>query len=59
MQLRTALTTGLETLLEHQVPSAQLAAELLLAHILHCDRAFLHSNAQMNLPPEKPSATSC
>ena len=53
MQLRTALTTGLETLLQHQVPSAQLAAELLLMHILRCDRAFLYSNPEMNLPPEK------
>jgi release factor glutamine methyltransferase len=53
MQLRTALKTGLETLLEHQVPSAQLAAELLLMHVLHCDRAFLHSNGEMELPPEK------
>ena len=53
MQLRAALKTGLETLLQHQVPSAQLAAELLLMHVLHCDRAFLHSNAEMDLPPEK------
>ena len=53
MQLRTVLKTGLETLLQHQVPSAQLAAELLLMHVLHCDRAFLHSNAKMNLPREK------
>ena len=53
MQLRAALKTGLETLLHHQVPSAQLAAELLLMHVLHCDRAFLHSHAEMDLPPEK------
>jgi release factor glutamine methyltransferase len=53
MQLRTALKTGLETLLQHQVPSAQLGAELLLMHVLDCDRAFLHSNAEMGLPPEK------
>jgi release factor glutamine methyltransferase len=53
MQLRTALKTGLETLLEQQVPSAQLAAELLLMHVLHCERAFLHCNAEMELPPEK------
>ena len=53
MQLRAALKTGLKTLLQHQVPSAQLAAELLLMHVLHCDRAFLHSNAEMNLPREK------
>jgi release factor glutamine methyltransferase len=53
MQLRAALKTGLETLLEHQVPSAQLAAELLLMHVLHCERAFLHSSPEMELPPEK------
>jgi len=53
MQLRTALKTGLEILLQNQVPSAQLAAELLLMHVLHYDRAFLHSNAEMELPAEK------
>jgi len=53
MQLRTALKTGLESLLQNQVPSAQLAAELLLMHVLNCDRAFLHSNAEMDLPAEK------
>ena len=35
---RTALKTGLATLLQHQVPSAQLADELLLMHTLGCDR---------------------
>ena len=53
MQLRTALKTGLETLLQNQVPSAQLAAELLLMHVLNSDRAFLHSNAEMELPAVK------
>jgi release factor glutamine methyltransferase len=53
MQLRAALKTGLERLLQHQVPSAQLAAELLLMHVLHCERAFLHSNAEIDLTPEK------
>jgi release factor glutamine methyltransferase len=53
MQLRAALKAGLETLLQHGVPSAQLAAELLLMHVLGCERAFLHSNAEMELPPEK------
>jgi release factor glutamine methyltransferase len=53
MQLRTVLRTGLQTLLQHQVPSAQLAAELLLMHVIPCDRAFLHTNADMDLPPEK------
>jgi release factor glutamine methyltransferase len=53
MQLRTALKTGLATLLQHQVPSAQLAAELLLMHTLRCDRAFLHTHAESHLTPEQ------
>ena len=53
MQLRTALKTGLETLLQNQVPSAQLAAELLLMHVLNCERAFLHAHAEMELASEK------
>jgi release factor glutamine methyltransferase len=53
MQLRAALKTGLETLLQQQVPSAQLAAELLLMHVLRCERAFLLCNAEMELPPKK------
>ena len=53
MQLRTALKTGLATLLQHQVPSAQLAAELLLMHVLGCDRAFLHTHAEEYLSLEK------
>jgi release factor glutamine methyltransferase len=51
MQLRAALRSGLEILLKHQVPSAQLAAELLLMHVLDCDRAFLHTNVGMELAP--------
>ena len=52
MQLRPALQTGLETLLHHQVPSAQLAAELLLMHVLERDRSYLHTHAETELPPE-------
>jgi len=52
MQLRAALQQGLETLLEHHVPSAQLAAELLLMHVLGCDRGQLHSHPEIELPPE-------
>jgi release factor glutamine methyltransferase len=52
MQLRAALRTGLKTLLEHQVPSAQLAAELLLMHLLGQDRAYLHAHSEADLPPE-------
>ena len=54
MQLRATLRQGLQTLLAHQVPSAQLAAELLLMHVLERDRAYLHAHADEEVPP-KPS----
>ena len=50
MQLRLALQAGLETLLRRSVPSAQLAAELLLMHVLGRDRAYLHTHAELELP---------
>ncbi len=49
MQLRAALQTGLNTLLQRQVPSAHLAAELLLMHALGCDRAFLYTCPEREL----------
>ena len=52
MQLRDTLQFGLRTLVEQHVPSAQLAAELLLMHILGCDRGYLHSHPEINIPPE-------
>jgi len=52
MQLRAALQAGLQRLLEHQVPSAQLAAELLLMHVLGCERGYLHAHPERELPPE-------
>jgi release factor glutamine methyltransferase len=52
MQLRATLRQGLQTLLAHQVPSAQLAAELLLMHTLGRDRAYLHTHAEEDVPPE-------
>ena len=52
MQLRAALRQGLKTLLEHQVPSAQLAAELLLMHVLGRDRSFLHAHSETELADE-------
>jgi release factor glutamine methyltransferase len=42
----------LKMLLEQHVPSAQLAAELLLMHVLGCDRGYLHSHPEINVPPE-------
>jgi release factor glutamine methyltransferase len=52
VQLRDTLQSGLKTLVEHHVPSAQLAAELLLMHILGCDRGYLHSHPEIDIPPE-------
>ncbi|MFB3922073.1 MAG: peptide chain release factor N(5)-glutamine methyltransferase [Terriglobia bacterium] len=49
MQLRQTLHSGLKTLLEHQVPSAQLAAELLLMHVLGCDRGYLYSHPEREI----------
>ena len=51
-QLRATLRQGLQTLLAQQVPSAQLAAELLLMHVLGCDRAYLHTHADEDVPAE-------
>ncbi len=51
-QLRATLRQGLHTLLAHQVPSAQLAAELLLMHVLGRDRAYLHTHSDEDLPAE-------
>jgi release factor glutamine methyltransferase len=52
MQLRYVLQSGLKTLLEQHVPSAQLAAELLLMHVLGCDRGYLHSHPEIDIPRE-------
>jgi len=53
MQLRAALQSGLKCLLEHDVPSASLAAELLLMHVLQQDRAYLYTHSERDLPPEQ------
>lgn len=50
MQLRETLRTGLNTLLEHHIPSANLAAELLLMHVLECGREYLHSHPEAEVP---------
>jgi release factor glutamine methyltransferase len=49
--LRATLRQGLQTLLAHQVPSAQLAAELLLMHALGRDRTYLHTHPEEEVPP--------
>src|SRR5487761_66817 len=52
MPLREALRQGIETLQGANIPSPQFAAELLLMHILGCDRGFLHSHPEIGIPPE-------
>ena len=52
MQLRSTLRAGLQELLDHQVPSAQLAAELLLMHVLLCDRSYLYTHPEKEIPQE-------
>src|SRR6202140_2997347 len=51
MDIRGALRTGISRLLEKQVASYTLAAELLLLHVLGRDRAWLYAN------PEEPKNT--
>jgi len=50
MQLRAVLPAGLKTLLDVHVPSAGLAAELLLMHVLDCDRSYLYTHPEDELP---------
>jgi release factor glutamine methyltransferase len=52
MHLREALREGLGRLLREHVPSAQLAAELLLMHALDRDRGYLHAHPEEEIPPE-------
>ena len=53
MRLRDALQKGLKRLLEHDVPSANLAAELLLMHVLQQDRSYLYTHFERDFPPEQ------
>jgi release factor glutamine methyltransferase len=50
MQLRETLKTGLARLMDCNIPSPQLAAELLLVHVLDCDRGYLHSHPETEVP---------
>ena len=53
--LRAALREAIEQLTAAQVPSASLAAELLLLHVLDRDRTFLyaHPEAELSLDQER------
>ena len=57
--LRVTLQQGLKTLLAHQVPSAQLAAELLLMHVLGRDRAYLYAHPEEDVPPQALERYAC
>jgi release factor glutamine methyltransferase len=52
MELRAALRAGLNTLLENHVPSAQLAADLLLMHVLDRDRGYIHAHLEVEISAE-------
>jgi release factor glutamine methyltransferase len=52
MRIREVLREGLKTLLQDHVPSAQLATELLLMHVLDRDRGYLHAHPEEDLSQE-------
>ena len=52
MQRRKALQSGLRILEQNAVPSAQLATELLLMHVLGIDRAALYTHPEIEISPE-------
>ena len=52
MELRAAHRAGLKTLLENHVPSAQLAADLLLMHVLDRDRGYIHAHPEVEISAE-------
>lgn len=55
-ELRLALRRGIARLEECDVPSAPLAAELLLMHVLKCDRTWLYAHPEYELTPDRAAA---
>ena len=55
-ELRAALSKGIARLEECGVPSAPLAAELLLMHVLRRDRAWLYAHPEYELRLEETAA---
>lgn len=53
MLLREVLASGAARLTEAGAPSPELAAELLLMHVLHSDRGYLHSHPDRELSSEQ------
>lgn len=52
-ELRRALKSGIARLEEGSVPSAPLAAELLLMHVLRCDRTWLYAHPEYELSADQ------
>jgi release factor glutamine methyltransferase len=50
VDVRTALKRGIAELRDANVPSYTLAAELLLLHVLGCDRAWLYAHPEEVIP---------
>jgi release factor glutamine methyltransferase len=55
-ELRAALKRAIARLEESNVPSAPLAAELLLMHVLQRDRAWLYAHPEFELSPKDAAA---
>jgi release factor glutamine methyltransferase len=55
-ELRAALRAAIARLEESGVPSAPLAAELLLMHVLQRDRTWLYAHPEFELTPEDAAA---
>jgi release factor glutamine methyltransferase len=55
-KLRGALRSGIARLEESGIPSAPLAAELLLMHVLRCDRTWLYAHPEYELSPDHAAA---
>ena len=52
IRIRQALRTAISDLQAAEIPSAELAAELLLMHVVGRDRAYLYTNPEVELAPE-------
>lgn len=49
MNLRTAVSQGVDLLASAGVPEPRLTAELLLCHALHCERPYLYAHPEQEL----------
>jgi release factor glutamine methyltransferase len=52
IQLRAALRIAISELQTSNIPSATLAAELLMMHVLGRERGYIYSHPEARLPPE-------